>query len=187
MTVSPGDPLLTLEPFLDAVREGVEAAGWTLSGLQKTTSHQFEGRWAGDSTRSAYLFFHHPSRFEDAAVDVYLDETSRGLSGNLALVLDLLSLEDLPATSVLLSHLAAVAGDELPRGYGTPLTLRFRLPDPRGEVGSAETEVRFKVRIPREALEAGHGAVSALSSTVVHTFQKLLLRPELQRLMPPPE
>ena len=49
-------PLLTLEPLLDAVRLGVEDAGWTLSGLQKTTSHEFDGRWAGESTRSAYLF-----------------------------------------------------------------------------------------------------------------------------------
>jgi hypothetical protein len=34
------------------------APAGSLSGLQKTTSHQFEGRWEGESTRSAYLFFH---------------------------------------------------------------------------------------------------------------------------------
>ena len=52
------DEILTLEPLVDAVREGVESAGWHLSGLQKTTSLEFEGRWEGESTRSAYLFFH---------------------------------------------------------------------------------------------------------------------------------
>ena len=48
----------TLEPLIDAVRDGVEGKGWSLSGLQKTSSTEFEGRWAGQTTRSAYLFFH---------------------------------------------------------------------------------------------------------------------------------
>ena len=67
------EPILTLEPLLEAVREGLETSGWELSGLQKTTSHQFEGRWEGDSTRSAYLFFHPPHGPDFVSVDVYLD------------------------------------------------------------------------------------------------------------------
>ena len=58
-----------------------------LSGLQKTTSHQFEGRWQGESSRSAYLFFHDDARPDYVSIDVFLDETTRGLKGNLALVL----------------------------------------------------------------------------------------------------
>ena len=92
----PQGPLLTLEPFLDAVREGLEEAGWELSGLQKTTSFEFEGRWAGDSSRSAYLFFHRPDVPDWASVDAFLDETSRGLKGNLALVLDGPVLTEIP-------------------------------------------------------------------------------------------
>src|SRR4051812_43482453 len=53
-------PILTLEPLIEAVRQGLEAAGWALSGLQKTTSHEYAGRWDGESSRSAYLFFHRP-------------------------------------------------------------------------------------------------------------------------------
>src|SRR5262245_13467535 len=90
------DEILTLEPLVDAVREGVEAAGgWELSGLQKTTSLEFEGRWEGESTRSAYLFFHASGRADAASIDVYLDETSRGLTGNLALVVDVVRLGSL--------------------------------------------------------------------------------------------
>ena len=81
-------PILTLEPLLEAVKEGLEGAGWELSGLQKTTSYEFEGRWAGDSSRSAYLFFHSEEVPEWVSLDVFLDETSRGLKGNLALVVD---------------------------------------------------------------------------------------------------
>ena len=88
------EDLHTLEPFLEAIREGVEGRGWELSGLQKTTSYRFEGRWEGDSTRSAYLFFHRAGVPEDVSVDVYLDETSRGLKGNLALVMDVPDLGD---------------------------------------------------------------------------------------------
>ena len=49
--------ILTLEPLIDVVRAAVEGGGWSISGLQKTTSHQFEGRWEGEATRSAFLFF----------------------------------------------------------------------------------------------------------------------------------
>lgn len=177
------EPILTLEPLIDAVREGVESAGWTLSGLQKTTSHQFEGRWAGDSTRSAYLFFHHPDDRHPASVDVYLDETSRGLAGNLALVLDLYSLEEMGNVQAALGAFGRMAADTLPDGYKTPVTLRFRLRDGGDEPGGADTEIRFKLRIPGTALEAGGSAVAALASTAVQAFEDLLAHPALRQAM----
>jgi hypothetical protein len=82
------EPLLTIEPIIEAVHEGVEGAGWLFSGLQKTTSHEFAGRWEGETSRSAYLFFHRPGDPDGVSIDVFLDETSRGMKGNLALVLD---------------------------------------------------------------------------------------------------
>lgn len=175
------DPLLTLEPLVDAVREGVEKAGWELSGLQKTTSHQFEGRWAGDSSRSAYLFFHQPSGPDWVSVDVYLDETSRGLTGNLALVVDLRALGELGAVPAVLEVLGPLARSHLPEGYRTPLTLRLRLRDGHDDPEEAESEVRFKLRIPRTAMDAGASAVAALASSTVRAFQELLEAPELLR------
>ena len=74
------------------LRAAVEGAGWSLSGLQKTTSHQFEGRWDGEATRSAFLFFHLGEGLDPISIDVYLEETGRGLTGNIALVIDLLPL-----------------------------------------------------------------------------------------------
>ena len=102
--------LLTLEPLVDAVREGVEAAGWTLSGMQKTTSHEFGGRWAGESTRSAYLFFHRPDGREPVSVDVFLDETSGGLGGNLTLAVRGPALGELGGFAEALTGLARAAG-----------------------------------------------------------------------------
>ena len=110
----PQGPLLTLEPFLDAVREGLEDSGWELSGLQKTTSFEFEGRWAGDSSRSAYLFFHRPDVPDWASVDAFLDETSRGLKGNLALVLDGPVLAEIPDPASAMATLAGLARRILP-------------------------------------------------------------------------
>lgn len=187
MSGSAAGPVLTLEPFIDAVRDGVESAGWELSGLQKTTSHQFEGRWEGDSTRSAYLFFHHPSVDLPVSVDVYLDETSRGLTGNLALVVDLRPLGEMDSVEALLGRLSTLAAKGLPEGYRTPVTLRFRLRDGGRPAKEAGTEVRFKLRIPRTALETGSSAVSALASATVKSFEGLLGRAQLRQEMAEPE
>lgn len=167
-------PLLTLEPLIDAVREGVEGSGWELSGLQKTTSHQFEGRWEGESTRSAYLFFHQPSGPEWVSVDVYLDETGRGLSGNFALVADLQPLGRVGPARSLLEELASLSQGHLAPRRRRPLTLRFRLADVDQSPEEAETEVRFKVLVPRQAMEQGHGAVVAFARETLGGFERIL-------------
>jgi len=168
------EPILTLEPLLEAVREGVEGAGWELSGLQKTTSYEFEGRWAGDSSRSAYLFFHREDLPDWVSIDVFLDETTRGLRGNLALVVEGPELSRLGPPDQVLADLADLAAASLPEGYRTPLTLRYRLPKVDVDPGESETEIRFKLHIPRKALQAGHSALVALSSTSVGAFQTIL-------------
>lgn len=178
-------PILTLEPFLEAVRGGLEDAGWTLSGLQKTTSHEFEGRWAGESTRSAYLFFHRDERGEPAEVDVYLDETTRGLTGNLALVVDLRELGSTGPVPALLERLAALGSDHLPEGHRTPLSLRFQLPDRGVAAIGAETEVRFKLRIPRRSIEEGARSVTELARTTAAAFERILDEAELHAVMDP--
>jgi len=178
----PGESaLLTLEPFIEAVRAGVEGAGWTLSGLQKTTSHQFEGRWEGESTRSAYLFFHSRAESVEASIDVYLDETTQGLTGNLALVVDLVPLAALGDPSAALRVLGTLAGSCLPRGFGTPVTLRLRLQEGGADPSTAETEVRFKVRLSRRTVGAGADAVRRLAASAVAGFERILGAPELAR------
>lgn len=166
--------ILTLEPLVDAVREGVEAAGWEISGLQKTTSYQFEGRWEGDSTRSAYLFFHLSSGPDAASLDVFLDETSRGLSGNLALVVDGSTLREMGDVAATLRDLADVARSELPQRYRTPLTVRFHLRSPDADPGTSEAEIRFKVRIPRSDIAGGVGAVTAMAGAAATSLRALL-------------
>jgi hypothetical protein len=183
-----GDPpgeqaLLTLEPLIEAVRGGIEGTGWTLSGLQKTTSHQFEGRWEGESTRSAYLFFHSDASSQDASIDVYLDETSQGLTGNLALVVDLVPLAELGDASEALRSLGALAASCLPPGHVTPVTLRLRLQSGNADPGTAETEVRFKVRIARRAVAAGADTVRRLAASAVTGFERILGSHELARHM----
>lgn len=176
-------PLLTLEPLLDAVRAGVERGGWGLSGLQKTTSHEFEGRWAGDSTRSAYLFFHRDPGPEWASVEVFLDETSRGLSGNLALVLDARALGGLGDVPDAMSALAGLCAAAMPPGARTPVTLRLNLPSPGTPADEAESEIRFKLRLPRTAFDAGADVVSDLATDTVHRFNALLEMERLRRFL----
>ena len=169
-------PLLTLEPLIDAVCAGVVSRGWKLSGLQKTTSTAFEGRWEGDSTRSAYLFFHHHDH-EDVSVDVYLDETSRGLQGNLALVLDLRALPELPPVPDVLAALSEMAARHMLEGYRTPVTLRLRLGDTPRPVERATLEARIKLALPAAGVEAGAGAIEAVAGATVDAFRSLLADP----------
>ena len=176
---SPADAILTLEPLLEAVREGLQEAGWRLSGLQKTTSYEFEGRWAGDSSRSAYLFFHRPGVPDWVSIDAFLDETTRGLKGNLALVVDGPALRELPPPESILASLSRTAKAHLPPGYRTPLTLRFRLSDPTDDPKEADTEVRFKLLLPSSAMAAGASAVSALAEAAARAFLEILQGPDL--------
>ena len=167
-------PLLTLEPLIEAVQDGVSRAGWALSGLQKTTSHQFEGRWQGVSSRSAYLFFHSEQMPDFVSVDVFLDETSKGLQGNIALVVEGPALAALPPMDEFLAQLAKVSGESFPKGYRTPLTVRLRMDGPHEDPCDAESEIRLKLRIPPNALEAGAAAVSALASSTVAAFERAI-------------
>jgi hypothetical protein len=177
--------ILTLEPLLEAVREGIQDAGWELSGLQKTTSLEFEGRWEGESTRSAYLFFHAPDRADGVSVDVYLDETSQGLAGNLALVVDVVPLAHLGDPAAVLGELGAVAKRELPEGHLAPLTLRLRLPDGSREPGRAEAEVRFKLVLPPRTIAAGRAELRQLAGRTVAAFERVLGSEALARYLPP--
>lgn len=176
--------ILTLEPLLEAVRDAVETTGWRLSGLQKTTSLEFEGRWEGESTRSAYLFFHRDDESDSASIDVYLDETSRGLTGNLALVIDLAPMGQSGDPRDVLSALGSLAQRAMPAGYATPLTLRLRLPRAASDPDAAEVEVRFKLNLPSRAIAAGPGGVAEVCLQAVAAFERIRSASELVPLRP---
>lgn len=181
--MSRSESILTLEPLIEAVQEGLESVGWSLSGLQKTTSHEYEGRWAGDSSRSAYLFFHQPGELEHVSVDVFLDETSRGLRGNLALVFDTPPLGRGPHPRDLLDQLRSVATEVLPEGYTVPISVRARSRSERVPAEEADVEVRVKLVIPKAAIETGHDALAALAAATARSFEAFCRRPEVDRLM----
>jgi hypothetical protein len=183
VTPSGDGAILTLEPLVEAVRVGVEATGrWTLSGLQKTTSHQFEGRWDGESTRSAYLFFHAEEGPDFASLDIYLDETTGGLTGNVALVVDLAPLGRVGDPRAVLAELGRMSADALPARQARPVTLRLRLEDASEAAADAGTEVRFKLRIPTRTIGQGSGAIRSLMSEAVTAFEGILATDALRRL-----
>ena len=167
------EPILTLEPLIDAVVEGVRSAGWELSGLQKTSSTEFEGEWAGHTTRSAYLFFHADAH-ETASVEGYLDETDRGLRATLSLVVDLRPVWEHASVPDALDRVAELSSRHLPDGYTTPVVVRLTLSDTAEPSTEAQVESRVKLRVPRAAIAAGGGSVAALSAATVRAFEALL-------------
>lgn len=180
MRQGPGhEPLLTLEPLLEAIREGLESTGWGLSGLQKTTSYEFEGRWAGESSRSAYLFFHRDGLPDWVSIDVFLDETSRGLKANIALVVEGPALVRAGNPEKVLSGLAEVASGLLSGGLRVPLTLKYSLASLDADPAQARTEYRFKVHLPKKALREGAPSVAALASRTAGAFEKILAAREM--------
>ena len=176
-------PILTLEPLIDAVRDGAAAAGWDFSGIQKTTSTEFDGRWSGESTRSAYVFFHRAD-FPASSIDVFLDETSsKGLRGNLALVSDVRPLWEIESVPDAVARLAELGRAHLPEGYRTPVTLRLRLADPTEDPGESELEARQKLILPSSAVRAGHDAVAGVTETTLRAFTALLQDPRAGQVL----
>ena len=176
-------PLLTLEPLIEAVQDGIRRAGWVLSGLQKTTSHQFEGRWQGESSRSAYLFFHSDEAPDFVSIDVFLDETSKGLKGNFALVVSGPELGRLEPVPDLLAALGQVTADCLPGYCRTPFVVRLRMDGPEDDPKTAETEIRVKLTIPKGALEGGARAVAGLAFDTTTAFGHALRHDGLRSSM----
>jgi hypothetical protein len=179
------EPLLTLEPLIAAVREGVEGAGWPLSGLQKTTSHSFEGRWEGAATRSAYLFFHRDDLPGTVSVEAFLDETSAGLSGNLTLVVEGPHYGDLGRASTVLERVAGAVHETLPQLPRSPLSLRLLLPHAGTPPSRAEVQLRVRRAIPSGPVAEGERGVTAFAHEAVGAFETLLERPEVAEFLPP--
>ena len=105
--------------------------------------------------------------------------------GNLALVVDLVALADLGHPTDAMRTLGGLARACLPAEYATPVTLRLRLENGDEDPATAETEVRFKIRIPRRVVAAGADAVQRLSATAVGGFERILRSPELARYVTP--
>jgi hypothetical protein len=182
MIEGPSVPLLTLEPLIEAVRQGVEDSGWILSGLQKTTSHEFAGRWEGESTRSAYLFFHRSGLEPSISLEAYLDETTRGLQGNLSLVIDGRPLGQVGDAAEALRRLATVVVEEIGPGHALSVSLRARLGDPEEDPGEAQVEFRFRLRVPGAAIRRGVTAVIAMAAQAVGSFEALASHAEVERV-----
>lgn len=176
------DPILTLEPLIEAVSDGVREVGWTLSGLQKTSSTEFEGEWAGQTTRSAYLFYHHDG-YDTASIEGYLDETDRGLRATLSLVVDMRPVWEHPSVPAALERVGRLSDRHLPAGYRTPIVVRLSLAEAGEPATEAELESRIKLRVPKKAIEAGADAVAAVAATTVQAFERLLSDPEAAEVL----
>ncbi len=176
-------PLLTLEPLADVVRDTIREDDWSLSGLQKTTSYEYDGRWEGESTRSAYLFYHPVAGWEGVSLDVFLDETRRGLTASLTLVLQGPVLNDLGGVAAALERTSGIVASVVPAEVTSAVSLRAALPDVRRPAGTAETTIRVRQAVPGVAIETGKQAVAAVVRSILGTFADLRAHPDVRGLL----
>ena len=165
----------TLEPLIECVRTFLHGAGWSLTGLQKTTSYEYEGAWAGSSVRSAYAFFHqvHDEEGEGPSIEVFLDETEDGPDGTIALVVPGPPVGELPRVDSLLQACGALLSRAVPAGIPAPISVSYQH-DAARDVARARCKVRFKANVPRVAVSAGVASVQAVLSTAIGAFTQVL-------------
>ena len=166
----------TLEPLLSVAREQLTTRGWSLSGVQKTTSYEYEGAWESASLRSAYAFFHdgEDPEGDGPALELFIDESEEGLEATLSLVADAPGLEKEPDTGALLGRAVRIAANALPVELPAPVALSYHHRG-RASPESSQARVRFKSRIPVTAIRAGESAVRATLSTLEGAFREILL------------
>jgi hypothetical protein len=100
-------------------------------------------------------------------------------------VLDGPSLKNIPDPELALGELGELAGASLPKGYRTPLTLRYRLSGPGRDPGEADSEIRFKLYIPAKVIQLGAKAITDLTRASSGALLEVLQAPELTPFLPP--
>lgn len=174
----------TLEPLLDAIRSFLTGRGWPLSGVQKTTSYEYEGPWEGYTLRSAYAFFHGPSdsagpdgEGEGAeggpSIEAFVDETEDGVEASLSLVIRGPTPAEEPDVRRLLGRAIEIAAACVPDELPAPVTVSFSSPG-RTAPDRASTRIRFKARVPTAAVLAGDRTVKAALGAILDSFERVL-------------
>ena len=166
----------TLEPLLSVLRPLLEEGGWVLSGLQKTTSYEYEGAWEGATLRSAYAFFHRQTDEggDGPSLEAYLDETEEGLEGALSLVMDAPGPDREPRVADVLRRALETAAGAIPEGIPAPVSITYSGRPGSTGASSIGARVRFKARIPAAAMRGGERTLGAVTRTLLEAFDDIL-------------
>ena len=165
----------TLEPLLSVLRPLIEESRWVLSGMQKTTSYEYEGAWEGETLRSAYAFFHRPGDEEGRgpSLEAYLDETEDGLEGALSLVMTAPGPDQEPAVTELMGRALATASASIPEGVPAPVSITYSGRPGATAASAIRARVRFKARIPGTAIRGGERTLGAVTHTILGAFDDI--------------
>ena len=169
-----GRQIETLEPLLQVVRAVLESNRWSLSGVQKTTSYEYEGPWEGQTLRSAYAFFHRVGTPEEGpSIEVFIDESDEGVDGALSLVVEGPAVERESDVRAVLVGAVETAGEALPSELPAPVSISYGHPG-RRPPEAARVKVRFKAKLPRPAVKGGERTVRATLATILEAFEHVL-------------
>ncbi len=165
----------TLEPFLSVLRRDIEAGGWVLSGLQKTTSYEYDGAWEGGTLRSAYGFFHlvGDENGEGPSLEAFVDESHASLDGALSLVMKAPGPERVPGVADLLAVALSLVERAVPEGIPAPVSVTYSSSPGRTGPEAVDATVRFKARVPGSAVQGGERTIRAVTCTILKAFEEV--------------
>ncbi|NNF28096.1 MAG: hypothetical protein HKN73_12795 [Gemmatimonadetes bacterium] len=168
----------TLEPLLSVLRPLLEEGGWVLSGLQKTTSYEYDGAWEGTTLRSAYAFFHLEGDDEGdgPSLEAYLDETEEGLEGALSLVMAAPGPDREPGVAGLMGTALDTAAHAIPDGIPAPVSITYSGRPGATGPSSIQARVRFKARMPSTAIAGGERTLQSVTRTLLEAFEEIRTR-----------
>ncbi|MDH3223662.1 MAG: hypothetical protein OEO23_08090 [Gemmatimonadota bacterium] len=165
----------TLEPFLSVLRRNIEAGGWVLSGLQKTTSYEYDGAWEGGTLRSAYGFFHlaGDGNGEGPSLEAFVDEAETSLDGTLSLVMKAPGPERVPGVADLMEVALSLVERTVPEGIPAPVSVTYSSSPGRTGPESVDATVRFRARVPGSAVQGGERTIRAVTCTILEAFEEV--------------
>jgi hypothetical protein len=182
------DPIETLEPFLDAIHEGVSRAGWI------PVSQELGGReyLSGAGTRSpvkvartALLRFHRSDLPCEVMLEIQAEQAEQGLRGTLSLVLAGPRYADLGPAATVLDRVTAAIRETFRRDEAISVSLDLGLASAQISGPDARIRLRVSSALPPCRMAEGPVSIRCLLLSDVGAMERLLECPEIAEFLPP--
>jgi len=182
------DPIETLEPFLDAIHEGVSRAGWIPVSQELGGREYLSGAGTRNPVkvaRTALLRFHRSDLPCEVMLEIRAEHGEQGLSGALALVLAGPRYADLGPAATVLDRVTAAIRETFRKNESISVSLDLGLASARISGPDARIQLRVTSVLPPCRMAEGAVSIRCLLLSDVGAMERLLECPEIAEFLPP--